>query len=208
MGGFLTGWLGRGTPAAPVAPVLPAPVPPMHADWCWRPALWSAPVRPAVLAPATPGDWLGGAAQVFHDGGAETVALAQRAAGAGRPLALEIETRRFGGSFLSLALDLPEEAVAGLTRRYLVGVEIRTAASRPVEIFARLNVRHGPNAETLLRSLPDREGAQTVEFDLAATRLNAARVERAWLDLICDRPGTARIRIRDLTLYRRPRAEV
>ena len=47
-----------------------------------------------------------------------------------------------------------------------------------------------------------------LDFDMAATRLNEARVERAWLDLIFEGPEMNAITLRDVTMSRRPRAEL
>ena len=77
---------------------------------------------------------------------------------------------------------------------------------KKLEIFARLNVRHGPNTEQLVRELPPGEETM-VEFDLAYSSLNEKRVERLWLDLIFEGPEMNQILLRDITLTRRPRAE-
>ena len=45
-----------------------------------------------------------------------------------------------------------------------------------------------------------------VEFDLAYSKLNEKRVEKAWIDLIFEGPEMNQVVIRDLTFSRRPRA--
>ncbi|MDD9976593.1 MAG: DUF6478 family protein, partial [Boseongicola sp.] len=50
-------------------------------------------------------------------------------------------------------------------------------------------------------------GEQTVEFDVAASDLNEARLERAWIDLIFEGPEMNQITLRDMTMTRRPRAD-
>jgi hypothetical protein len=47
-----------------------------------------------------------------------------------------------------------------------------------------------------------------VEFDLAYTKLNEKRVDSMWLDLIFEGPQMNQVTLRDLTLSRRPRADV
>ena len=47
-----------------------------------------------------------------------------------------------------------------------------------------------------------------VEFDLAYTKVNEKRVERLWVDLIFEGPEMNQIILRDVTLSRRPRAEL
>jgi Family of unknown function (DUF6478) len=114
----------------------------------------------------------------------------------------------FDGSFLSLVINLPDAAMQGLTLRHLVRLDVVVDMERPIEIFARLNVRHGPNTEQIVRELPRGGGTAMVEFDLAYTRMNEKRVERAWIDLIFEGPAMNQITLRDLILSRRTRAEV
>ena len=78
---------------------------------------------------------------------------------------------------------------------------------KPLEIFARLNIKHGPNTEQIVRELPLHEEDIMVEFDLAYTKLNERRVERLWMDLIFEGPQMNQVILRDLTFSRRPRAD-
>ena len=104
-------------------------------------------------------------------------------------------------------VDVPGEGIEGLSRSHLIRLEIRIETEKPLEVFGRINVRHGPNVEQLVREFSGSNGEFMVEFDLSATRLNEARVERAWLDLIFEGPEMNQIILRDVTLSRRPRAE-
>ena len=79
---------------------------------------------------------------------------------------------------------------------------------RPIEIFARLNVQHGPNTEQIVRELPVVDRQMMVEFDLAYTKLNEKRVEKLWIDLIFENPEMSQVVLRDLFFSRRPRAEL
>ncbi|MCB1313464.1 MAG: hypothetical protein KDK29_16990, partial [Sedimentitalea sp.] len=122
------------------------------------------------------------------------------------PFGLQMDVFRFDGSFLSLVVDLPGAAVAGLRREHLLRLGAIIATERPIEIFARLNIRHGPNTEQLVRELPHDAPGTLVEFDLAYSRLNEKRVERAWLDLIFETPDMNQVTLRDLTFARYRRA--
>ena len=88
------------------------------------------------------------------------------------------------------------------TRRDIVELE------KPLEIFARLNVRHGPNTEQIVRELPIYQDDVMVEFDLAYTKLNEKRVESMWVDLIFEGPQMNQVTLRDVTFCRTPRAEL
>jgi len=164
---------------------------PMGTDWAWRPELWRGPVVPAGHSGLLSRAMLGSEATVFHD----------------CPVS-ELDVFRFDGSFLSLVLDLPPDAVQGLRLNHLIRLDCKVEVERPLEIFARLNVRHGPNTEQVVRELPLGQDDVWVDFDLAYTKINEKRVEKAWIDLIFEGPEMNQIVIRDLTLSRRPRAEL
>lgn len=184
---------------------------PLGTDWAWRPELWRGPVHPAGVAPATSRATLGSEVTLFHDCPLAEIALRQVRNTRPEDIAphgLRMEVFRFDGSFLSLALDLPEAGVTGLRLNHLVRMDLSLETERPMDIFCRLNVKHGPNTETVVRELPLRQGESWVEFDLAYTRMNEKRVERAWIDMIFDGPQMNRVTLRDLTLSRRPRAEL
>ena len=57
-----------------------------------------------------------------------------------------------------------------------------------------------------MREVPLNEENLMVEFDLAYSKLNEKRVEKAWIDLIFEGPEMNQVVIRDLTFSRRPRA--
>ena len=81
-------------------------------------------------------------------------------------------------------------------------------SEKPIEIFARLNIQHGPNTEQIVRELPMEEKNIVVEFDLAYSRLNEKRIEKIWLDLIFEAPDMNQVVLRDLTFSRHRRAAI
>jgi hypothetical protein len=184
---------------------------PMHSDWAWRPELWSGPIKPVGLASVENKTPVGREAKVFHDCPLNELSLLQLRNTREEDIAaygVRMDVFRFDGSFLSLVLDLPAEGLENLSRRHVVRLDIRVETERPLEIFGRLNVRHGPNVEQLVREFDGSVGEFSIEFDLAATQLNETRVERAWLDLIFEEPSMNQIILRDVTMTRRPRAEI
>mgnify|MGYP006908216010 FL=1 len=179
---------------------------PLHADWAWRPMPWSGPVDGLAAGRVASGAALGHGVKLFHDCPRGDCAVRRlRDAETARGIAgIEIEVGRFEGGFLSLAIDLPPAAVNGLSRRHLVGVAmvLEVAHTRPV--YARLNVRHGPNLAQVVQGW---DGGPRVDLDLAVLDLDEDRVASAWVDLIFEAPAMTRITLRDVTLSRRPRAE-
>lgn len=184
----------------------PSVVRPFGTDWLWRPGLWTTAQPPGFISADR--SVLCEDVTLFHDCALGELGVQQirnRDAASETPYALQLDVFEFRGGFLSLAIDLPTEAVQGLRRKHLIGVSLVMDAEKPVRMFARLNVRHGPNTEQLVVEVGEEP---LVEFDLAYSRLNEARAEKMWLDLIFEDPRMNRIVLRDLTMLRRPRAEI
>ena len=184
------------------------PAPP-NADWTWRPEVWRVPLGTPGQSLVESKSMLGHELSVFHDCGLSEITFRQLRNTREQDLApygLRMDVFRFEGSFLSLVVDLPIEAVRGLTRDHLVRLNTIVEHEKPLEIFARLNVQHGPNTEQVVRELPLHDDSVMVEFDLAYTDLNEKRVEKAWVDLIFERPEMNQVVLRDITFARRPRA--
>lgn len=184
---------------------------PLNTDWAYRPELWRGPLRPRGLVAAVNQAEYGRELKVFHDCKRSELTLRQIRNTLESDLAafgLRIEVFHFDGSFLSLVVELPESGVQGLEKRHVIRLNTVVDVERPLEIFARLNVKHGPNVEQIVRELPIHEQESMVEFDLAYTKLNEKRVESMWLDLIFEGAEMNQILLRDVTLTRRPRAEI
>ncbi|MHA6346636.1 DUF6478 family protein [Roseivivax sp. CAU 1761] len=193
----------------------PAPPHPHAADWVWRPDVWAAPDAVAGAAGVASGHVVAPSLRLFHDCPLAEVTIRQCPAapdaggdagrGAARGLALDV--LGFEGSYLSLALDLPAEAVRGLAGRHLIRLTLAREAEAPVGLRARLNLRHGPNVAQILCEVPTGGAEAMVEFDLAHAGLGERGVEAVWLDLLLEGVAMNRVTIGDLVLCRLPRAE-
>lgn len=184
---------------------------PAGTDWSWRPQLWRGALPVKGMSSVDSKTMLGDEVTIFHDCQISELTLRQlrntREADLA-PFGLRMDVFRFDGSFLSLVLNLPPASCDGLLKQHLVRMEAIIETEMPLEIFARLNVRHGPNTEQIVRELPLDDGKVMVEFDLAYTKLNEKRVEAMWIDLIFEGPEMNQVTIRDMTLSRNPRAEL
>lgn len=184
---------------------------PHGTDWSWRPALWREPLAVPGLSSVESKAMLGDEMTLFHDCQQSELTLRQvrnsREADLA-PYGLRMDVFNFDGSFLSLVLDMPLDAVTGLQKRHLIRMNTIVEMEKPLEIFARLNIKHGPNTEQIVRELPLNETDCMVEFDLAYSNLNEKRIERAWIDLIFENPQMSQVILRDLTFSRSPRAEL
>ncbi len=186
-------------------------VKPLYTDWAYRPELWRGPISPLGMASVESKTEYGSEVKIFHDCNITELTLRQMRNSLESDLApfgLRMDVFRFDGSFLSLVVELPSTAVEGLERRHLIRLTTVIEVERPLEIFARLNIKHGPNVEQIVRELPLGEAEVMVEFDLAYTKMNERRLERMWLDLIFEGAEMNQIMLRDVTLTRRPRAEM
>ena len=184
---------------------------PMGTDWAWRPALWRGAIPVPGLATVPSKAQICEGATVFHDCRASELTVRQIRNGNAEDLApfgVRMDVFRFDGSFLSVVIDLPEDAVRGLKLRHLIRMHAIVELEKPLEIFARLNIKHGPNVEQIVRELPLEAKTVVVEFDLAYTKMNEKRVERMWVDLIFEGPEMNQIILRDVTFTRRPRADL
>lgn len=180
-------------------------------DWTGRPAVWVSRATPAGFSQPENGTELGAGVKLFHDCARAEIALSQRsnrAAPMTAPYGLALDVMGFEGSFLSLVLDLPNAAVAGMTKAHVLTIDIAHTADREAGIFVRLNLRCGPNTATILREVPRDGSGSSVEFDLAYSDLDAERLEAAWIDVMFEDPAWLGIYIRDLTLIRSRRAEL
>ncbi|MEL6572636.1 MAG: DUF6478 family protein [Pseudomonadota bacterium] len=184
---------------------------PPGSRWSWRPALWRGPVEPKGAVGLETGKLIGPGMKVFHDCNVSELTFRQLRNNREEDLAafgLQMDVLGFEGSFLSVVIDLPPDAADGLRKRDIIRVQTHVAAERPAPIFARLNIKCGPNTEQLVQELPSETQEAAVDFDLAFADVTENRIEAMWLDLIFDEPEMNQFRIRDLTFYRYPRAEV
>ncbi|EEW26195.1 DUF6478 family protein [Rhodobacter ferrooxidans] len=184
---------------------------PMGADWVWRPDLWRGEI-PVPGFSSVPGKAeICNGATVFHD--CRRSELTVRQIRNNRevdlaPFGLRMDVFRFDGSFLSLVLDFPPEGIEGLKLKHLIRLDAVVEMEKPLEIFARLNIKHGPNVEQIVRELPLAAEEVMVEFDLTYSKMNEKRVEKIWVDLIFEGPEMNQIILRDVTFCRHPRADL
>ena len=122
------------------------------------------------------------------------------------PFGVSVEMFGFAGSFLSLVISLPTAACEGLQKQHLIQLSLVIDREHPIKMFARLNVKSGPNTENVLLTIPADETETTLDFDLAYSKINERRSERMWIDLMFENPGMNKIVLRDLTICRYPRA--
>lgn len=188
---------------------------PAGTDWRWRPrAFCGRMAAPALIAPSDARQ-LSDEVTLFHDCAHRALILRQARNRRATDLAdygLALEVMGFSGRFLSFALGLPDAAREGLADHHILRLEAALQAERPIAVYARMNLRQGPNTQTMLRQMGEPVGGplchRVVEFDLGHAGLSARSVEAAWLDIIFEAPAMNAIGLRDAVLSRHPRAQV
>lgn len=183
---------------------------PLGTDWSWRPDVWSGGISPSGVIGRDQRTRVSDDLMVFHDCPLGEIVLRQlRNSQDSDRAAFGLATELFGfqGSFLSLALRFPNAGVTGLKSRHMIRLDAVIDTDRPVKAYARLNVKHGPNVAQKVAELPQEGRHKVVDFDLAYANITESRVESAWLDLIFNDAAYARITLRDVVVFRCPRAE-
>jgi hypothetical protein len=184
---------------------------PAGTDWSWRPKAWRARFAQRGVAPAHNKSALSDEITVFHDCTLSEISLVQTRnlhEADLAPFGLRLEVFHFTGSFLSLVIEIPSASCEGLRKQHLIRLAAVIDREKHTNIYARLNVRNGPNTEQVLLTLPGGTPETMVEFDLAYSQINERRAERMWVDLMFENPQMNAITIRDLNISRYPRAEI
>lgn len=184
---------------------------PLGTDWSARPDLWRGPLpNQGIATPARRAEVFTGVT-LFHDCSVSEIALRQtRNTGENdlAPFGVSIDVFAFTGSFLSLSIDLPQDATKGLTKQHTIRVAAQIETERELSVMARLNIQHGPNTESVVRALDLSAASTMADFDLDHLPLNEGRIEKIWLDLILERPNMNQVTIRDLTFCRHHLADM
>lgn len=182
---------------------------PLGTEWAHRPEAWSGPVSPSGMSSIVSKARIGHELAIFHDCSTSEMTLRQIRNNREEDLApfgIQLDVFNFEGSFLSLAVEMPEQAVQGLKKEHIIRLTLIIDSERPQEMFARLNLRHGPNTEQIVRELDLSTRELFVEFDLFYTNYKEKRAESLWFDLIFESPSMNQITIRDVSVIRRRRA--
>lgn len=184
---------------------------PSDVDWSWRPDTFRGPLSVTGMSNVASRTPFGHELTVFHDCPDAQLTLRQLRNTREEdlaPFALSLDVFEFNGSFLSISMDLDPGVVQGISPKHLIRMDSIIETESPLEIFARLNLAHGPNTENVVRELPTHSKTNTIEFDLGYVDFNAVRTEKLWIDLIFEQSQMNQITIRDLTFSRYPRSEM
>lgn len=181
-------------------------------DWQWRPVSLSDAIEPAQLNQPAAGCRFGPELTLWHDCPDCALSLQQLGGPENPDYALQFKAADFGGEYLSVSMDLPNEVLADLGLYHVLRIDGAFSATASIIAYARLNLVQGPNTAKILRQLGDPVDGQgalrLAEFDLAYADLSHRPVDRAWLDVILQSPRQNIVTLHDLVMSRHPRAQV
>jgi len=193
----------------------PEPVPNAAAgeEWVKRPAAWSRAIDSTVLPSPASGTEVADDLKVFHDCALSETVLRQKIAPADAPapFCISLDVLRFEGSFLSLCLQLDEKIATALTQEDILQIEMQARMESQVPVFARLNIKQGPNVHDRVAAFPFAEQGSDraqVGFDLLYHQLETQALSGAWIDLIFDKPAMNLIEVQDIRISCRKRVSL
>lgn len=180
-------------------------------DWAWRHEYWSTPAPSPGQAYGDNQARIADNMVVFHDCPLGQISFRQHRNNRQKditPYGLDLDVLAFKGTFLSIVVDLPQSVIENLRKTHVIRMNFMRDFEHPSDIFARLNVKYGPNTEQIVREIPADTSYTSIEFDLAYTQMMEKRMEKMWVDLIIDQPAMNHLRLHELSFSRHPRAEL
>jgi len=143
--------------------------------WSWRPELWTVPC-PSSSGTRGAKRW---APHVKHQGvfdDADCAGIIKQlrndVSQGFAPYGVALELFQFDGSFLSLAIDLTDYLCGTFAKDELIGLSGEIFVERATGFTVRLNIKHGPNTEQLMKVHDVSHSDTGVEFDLEHLKIN------------------------------------
>ncbi len=176
---------------------------PPKTQWGYTPPLWDSSAH-EIFGNILTGTELAKHVTLHHDGVGSNFAIRPPAEGIG----LDFEFEQFSGSFMSIAFGFPEKAAKSIGRHDLLRISVISSADKSFQAYARLNLRHGPNNEQIIRMIDIGDGESFAEFDIFYTEFEPNRASDAWIDLIINNPANCKFSLSDVVILRRVRASL
>ncbi len=174
---------------------------PPKTQWGYTPALWQHNFDSETVGNILTGTEIAPRVTLHHD--AESVDM--RIAPVENSAALSFDIREFSGGFLSLAFGFPESDAKAIQRHDLIRIAIQSEAAEQFKAYARLNLKHGPNNEQIVRMIDIGQDG-FAEFDIFYTEFEPTRASDAWIDLIINEPQGKSFTLKQVVILRRVRA--
>lgn len=179
----------------PLAPDLRRPV-----LWSWRPEAFVAAGGDRDIGLQS-GSRIAPGISLFHDATDATGALTAEGAG------VEIGLDAFDGSYLSLAFDLPVEALPLLAGGRIFEAAAAIDCEPWRRAWVRLNLQRESGIARCVGDLAPGPGAARAALDIA-TFPHVVEPGHAWAEIIFDAAPRTKIALPDLVFWIAPRARI
>lgn len=176
---------------------------PPKTQWGYTPRLWDSSAH-EISGNILTGTELAENVTLHHDGIGSNFTIRPPATGVG----LDFGFEDFNGSFMSIAFGFPETAAKSIGRHDLLRISMTSSADENFQAYARLNLRHGPNNEQIIRMIDIGKGEGFAEFDIFYTEFEPNRASDAWIDLIINEPTGRKFSLSEVIILRRVRASL
>lgn len=175
---------------------------PPKTQWGYMPPLWEHNFETGLAGHILPGTEIAPRVNLHHDADDLEIGIESHKSYSG----ISFDIRSFSGSFMSLAFGFPENDAKAIRRHDLIRIALQSTAAEPFQAFARLNLKHGPNTEQIVRMIDVGNGESFAEFDIFYTEFEPNRAADAWVDLIINDPKGRAFTLEQVIILRRVRA--
>ncbi|GLQ35568.1 hypothetical protein GCM10007939_18510 [Amylibacter marinus] len=184
---------------------------PQRTTWAYRPGLWAAPLSSYGATSVKNKTSLNPETTIFHDSKINEITLRQirnRNRKFLSPYALHMDVLTFGGSYLSVMLNMPSDILKNLSKDTLLRVNLLMEIQFPTDVYVRLNLQNGPNHQQVAQQIDPLEPDIALDFDLYSTDFSPENTTAVWLDILFDNPEMNQMILRDLCVFARPRPSI
>ena len=175
---------------------------PPKTQWGYTPALWEHSFDQETAGNVLTGSEIAPRVNLHHDADQTDIAIRSNGVEGGLSFAIN----KFNGSFLSFAFGFPPDDANAIRRHDLIRIALHSTADKPFKAYARLNLRHGPNNEQIVRMIDIGHGDSFAEFDIFYSEFEPNRSSDAWIDLIFNDPEGLEFTLTQAVILRRVRA--
>lgn len=174
---------------------------PPKTQWGFTPPLWEHNFGSDVSGNILTSTEIAPRVNVHHD--ADSINMIIQ--GEGPEGGISFDVKKFTGGFLSLAFGFPDNEAKAIRRHDLIRIAIISKSDNPFEAYVRLNLRHGPNNEQIVRMIEIGKDS-FAEFDIFYSEFEPNRATDAWIDLIVNDPEGRAFTLEQVVILRRVRA--
>ena len=178
--------------------------------WSFQPSPWGSAIPLIAQENAGRQSTIGTGCTLFHDARQARVAWLQLPASPPDrrcPFSFEIHAPGFDGSYLSLAIAIPERFCRSIDRKSIISIELHALGTAELPASLRMNAKRGPNTYENWQPIKLLGPVQIVEFDMSNFGINPASAYNMWLDFMVTQSGSWQLAINALSMSHRHRLE-